>query len=97
MDLVAAATIWIMFSCFLIFPMLGVPAHLQRSAAGLLASEIVAVLVWRFGSEDCVRRPCAPLAEAGYTAASVDVPLLAVAVVALAIMHGVNNRPRAGR
>jgi hypothetical protein len=97
MHLVAAATIWSMFSCFLIFPMLDVPEHLQRSAAGLLASEIVAVLVWRFGSEECVRRPCGALAEAGYEAASVDVPLLAVAVVALAIIHGVKHRPRASR
>jgi hypothetical protein len=84
-----------MFSCFLLFPMLGLPAHMHRTAGALLVAEMVAVLVWRFGSEDCVERPCAPLAETARTAAALDVPLLAALLVALAVIHGVRHRPRA--
>jgi hypothetical protein len=94
---VVAATVWIMFSCFLLFPMLSLPAHMHRTAGALAAAEIVAVLVWRFGREDCIERPCAPLAEAGRTAASLDIPLLALVLVALAIIRGVRHRPRARR
>jgi hypothetical protein len=91
---IVVATLWIMFACLLIFPMLGMPAYLYRAACTLLAAEFVSILVWSFGSEGCTARPCAPLAEAGRTAASVDVPLLSAAVISLAIIRGVRHHKR---
>jgi hypothetical protein len=93
-EVVVVATLWSMFSCVLIFPMLGMPVYLQRAVTTLLAAEFVAMLVWSFGSEECVERPCAPLAEAGRTAAAVDVPLLSLVVIALAIIRGVRHHQR---
>jgi hypothetical protein len=93
-EIVVLATLWSMFSCLLLFPLLGMPVHLYRAATTLLAAELVAMLVWTFGSEECTERPCAPLAEAGRTVASVDVPLLSLTVVALAIIRGVRHHKR---
>ncbi len=94
MEIVVVATLWSMFSCVLIFPMLGMPAYMQRSATTLMTAEFVALLVWTFGSDECRERPCAPVAEAGRTAAAVDVPVLAVVVIALAIIRGVRHHQR---
>jgi hypothetical protein len=91
---IVVATLWTMFSCVLIFPMLGMPVYMQRAAMTLLTAEFVALLVWSFGSHGCAERPCAPLAEAGRTAAALDVPVLAVAVIALAIIRGVRHHQR---
>jgi hypothetical protein len=93
-EIVVAATLWTMFSCVLIFPMLGMPVHMQRAATTLLTAEFVALLVWTFGSDECTERPCAPLAEAGRTAAALDVPVLALVVIALAIIRGVRHHQR---
>ena len=87
--MVATATIWAMFSCFLLFPRFGLPAALHRTAATLLAGELVALAMWSYGSEGCERRPCAPVAEAGRSAAEFDIPLLALALIVLAVMFGV--------
>ena len=88
-EIVAAATIWGMFSCFLLFPQLGLPAVFHRTAITLLVTELVALAMWSYGSEGCVRRPCAPVAEAGRSAAAIDIPLLSLALVVLAVMFGV--------
>lgn len=97
MEIVVIATLWSMFSCLLLFPLLGMPVHLYRAATTLLTAELVAMLVWSFGSDECTERPCAPLAEAGRTVASVDVPLLALLVVVLAIIRGVRHHRRINR
>jgi ABC-type arginine transport system permease subunit len=96
-EIVVVATLWSMFFCVLIFPMLGMPAYMRRAVTTLMTAEFVAILVWLFGSEECVERPCAPLAEAGRTAAAVDVPLLSLGVVALAIIRGVRHHQRLNR
>jgi hypothetical protein len=96
-EVIAAATIWAMFACFLIFPLLGLPARLHRAAMTLLVAELLALATWSYGSEGCVARPCAPVAEAGRTAASLDVPLLGVALIALAMIHGVRSWRRMRR
>jgi hypothetical protein len=90
-EIVAAATIWGMFSCFLLFPRLGLPRVFQRTAMTLLAAELVALAMWSYGSEGCARRPCAPAAEAGRSAAAIDIPLLALALVVLAVLFGVRT------
>ena len=97
MEIVASATIWGLFSCWLLFPRLGLPAMLQRAAMTLLAAELLALGMWSYGSEDCVARPCAPVAELGRSAASFDVPLLAAALVALAVIRGVRVLRRSRR
>lgn len=90
-EIAATATIWSMFACFLLFPRLGLPALLHRTATALLAAELVALAMWSYGSEGCLRRPCAPAAEAGRTAAAIDIPLLAAALIVLAVMCGVRT------
>jgi hypothetical protein len=81
-ELIAPATIWCLFGLFLVFPMLGLPAALQRAVATLIVAEFAALLLHSYGS--------APLAAVGRQAASIDVPLLGVAVVLVAIMRGVS-------
>jgi hypothetical protein len=88
-EIIAAATIWGMFSCFLLFPRLGLPRLLHRTAIKLLVAELVALAMWSYGSEGCLERPCAPAAEAGRSAAAIDIPLLALALVVLAVLLGV--------
>jgi hypothetical protein len=87
-QIIAATTIWALFACFLIFPLAGLPRLMQRAAMSLLVAELIALGFWSYGSEGCDERPCALAAEAGRTAASVDVPLLAVALVLLAVYRG---------
>ena len=89
MEVAAAATIWSMFSCFLLFPRLGLPAVLHRTAMTLLTAELVALAMWSYGSEGCLQRPCAASAEAGRMAAGVDIPLLSLALLVVAGICGV--------
>jgi hypothetical protein len=95
MEVTATATIWAMFSCFLLFPLLGLPPLMRRSAVGLLVAELVALGMWSYGSEDCVERPCSAVAELGRTAAALDVPLLSAGLVLLATLSGVRSWRRA--
>jgi hypothetical protein len=87
-EVVATATIWGMFSCFLLFPRLGLRTVWHRTAMTLLVGELVALGAWSYGS------PGEPLAEAARSAAAIDIPLLAVALIALAIAHGVRAHRR---
>jgi hypothetical protein len=82
-----------MFSCFLLFPKLGLPAMWHRTAMALLVAELVALGVWSYGS------PGEPLAEAGRMAAAIVIPLLSLALVVFTVAHGViyfrrNEDPR---
>jgi hypothetical protein len=94
MELVAAATLWGLFSAWLLFPVWGVPDMLRKAAAALLTLEFVTVLAWGYGSEGCTARPCGAGAEAARTAAGLDVPILALALLVLTIAHGVRRRRR---
>ena len=94
MELTAAATLWGLFSAWLLFPQLGVPSMLRRAVAGLIWLELLAVLVWGFGSEDCIKRPCGTTAEIGRRAAALDLPLLSAAVLALTFAYGVRRARR---
>jgi membrane protein implicated in regulation of membrane protease activity len=82
-EVIATATIWSMFSCFLLFPRLGLPAVWHRTAMALLIAELLALGAWSYGG------PGAPGAEAGRTAAAIDIPLLAVALIVFAAAYGV--------
>jgi hypothetical protein len=91
-ELVAAATLYGLFSAWLLFPLFGVPRLLTTSTAVLLCLEFLAVLTWGYTREDCAHGPCGPLAEAARTAVAVDLPALSIAVVALAVAHAVRRR-----
>jgi hypothetical protein len=91
MEVTATATIWAMFSCFLLFPRLGLPPMMHRTAAALLVAELLALATWSYGSEDCLERPCAAVAETGRTAAALDVPLLSAGLIVVAMIRGVRS------
>ena len=91
MEVTATATIWAMFACFLLFPRVGLPPLMHRTAMALLVAELLALAIWSYGSEGCLERPCGAAAETGRTAAALDVPLLSAALVALAIIRGVRS------
>ena len=86
-----AATLYGLVSAWLLFPLFGVPRVLTRSAALLAWLEFLSALAWGYTSEGCARGSCSPLAEAARTAAGVDLPALSIAVVVLAIAHGIRR------
>ena len=81
-ELAAAATIWGMFACFLLFPHLGLPAVFHRTAMALLVAELLALMTWSYGSGG-------PAASAARSAAAIDIPLLSLALVVLSVVRGV--------
>lgn len=83
---IAAATIWLLFGTFLILQLTGVPAVLYRTAMALLVAEFVALMMDGLGSP--------PVAAVGHSAAMVDVPVLAAALVGVAIMRAVRRQRR---
>jgi len=80
----AALTVWILFAVWIIAPLLHLPPLIARVAAALLCTEIVALLLWSYGSEGCNEPTCAPVAQAFGIAARTDVPILAAAFVVFA-------------
>jgi hypothetical protein len=80
-EIIWASTIWGLFSCFLLFPLLGLPRRLQWAAMTLLCAELLMLLCLAYGN--------ATVSRIGRGAASLDVPLLSVALLALAIMRAV--------
>ena len=82
MELVWALTLWGLWSFWLLAQHLRAPAAVTRVGAGLLVGELVALALHSF---DCADAGCGPVGRAAGTAASVDVPLLAVVFVVLAV------------
>jgi hypothetical protein len=82
-EIAATATIWAMFSCFLLFPRLGLPAVFHRTAMTLLTAELLALMVWSYG-----RDAGGPAVDTASSAAAIDIPLLSVALVVLAVLFG---------
>jgi hypothetical protein len=80
-EIIWASTIWGLFSCFLLFPYLGLPRRLQWAAMTLLCAELLMLAMYSYGGH--------AVATVGRGAATLDVPLLSVALVALAMMRGV--------
>jgi hypothetical protein len=82
MELVWAATIWGLWSCWLLAQHMNAPAAITRVSAGLLVAELVSLAVHSF---DCAGDGCGPAGLAAGTAASLDVPVLAALFVSVAI------------
>jgi hypothetical protein len=91
----AAATVWILFSLWLIVPLLRLPRSLARVAGVLLWAELIALLVYSYGVQGCNDSTCAPAAQAAGIAAKTDVPILTLAFVAIACVR-LARRARVG-
>lgn len=78
MEIIAASTIYLLFSAFLLFPYLGLPRRLQWAAMTLLCAELAALGLYSYYRM-----------QAGRTLAEVDVPLLSLALIALGMMRAV--------
>ena len=85
--LAAALTVWVLFSVWLLVPLVSLPRSLARVAAVLLWAELAALLVHSYGTEGCDDATCAPLARAAGVAARTDVPLLTAAFIAIACVQ----------
>jgi hypothetical protein len=92
--IVVATTLWTLVSCFLIFPLAGLPAFMHRLAMTLIVAELLALAFWYYGSEGCQQRPCGDLSELGRSLATVDVPLSAAGLVGFATLQGVISHRR---
>jgi hypothetical protein len=91
MELAAGLTVWITFAAWLFLPTVDAPARFSRVAIGLCGAELVAAAVWSYGSQGCVARPCAPLAETARSAAALDIPLLTAAALVLGCAYGLRR------
>jgi hypothetical protein len=78
----AAATLWLTFALWIGGPHAGLPRPAMRVSAGLLVAELLLLMAYSYGTENCDDEPgCAPLAQAFGVAARVDVPLLAALLI----------------
>ena len=92
MELVWAATLWGLWSCWLVSQHVDVPRSVTRVSAGLLATELVMLAVHSF---DCADAGCGPAGLAAGTAASLDVPVLSALFVAVTISQAWRSAQRA--
>jgi hypothetical protein len=92
MELVWAATLWGLWSCWLVSQHVDVPRSVTRVSAGLLATELVTLAVHSFG---CGDGGCGPAGQAAGTAASLDVPVLSALFVAVTISQAWRSAHRA--
>jgi hypothetical protein len=83
--LAALATIWILFSVWLLSPHVGIAPRAARLIAYTLVAEFALLLLWSYGTDRCLERTCAPVAQAAGVAARIDLPVLALVIVAAAV------------
>jgi hypothetical protein len=88
-EIAAALTLWTCLAAWFIVPTVNGPAAIARAAMGILCLELLALLVWSYGSEGCTARPCAPAAETARTAAALDLPTLTGVLMAVLLLHGI--------
>ncbi|HEX8103186.1 MAG TPA: hypothetical protein VF533_11270 [Solirubrobacteraceae bacterium] len=90
MVVVYAATIWLLWSAFLLFPHFGLPRYMARAAMTLLCGELLALLVAFYAVPGSVAHEAARLVAG-------EVPALGVGLLAVAIWLGLRAaRARAG-
>ena len=90
--LAAAATLWMLFSVWLLCPYVGVPAQVARLVGCALGAELILLLAWSYGTETCDGSACAPLAQAAGVAATLDLPVLSVVLVAVVLRTATARR-----
>ena len=54
MEVAATFTLWTCLAAWFIVPTVRGPAVYARAAMGLLCLELLALLIWSYGSQDCV-------------------------------------------
>jgi hydrogenase/urease accessory protein HupE len=81
----ALATLWILFSVWLLGPHVGMARRAEQLVGAACAAELVLLLAWSYGTETCDDRACAPLAQAAGVAARIDLPVLSVVLVLAAL------------
>jgi hypothetical protein len=77
-EIIAASTIYGLFSSFLLFPHLGLPRRLQWAAMTLLCAELLALGLYGYYS-----------VQAGRAVATLDVPVLSAGLIAVGMMRAV--------
>ena len=85
----ATATLWAMFGLVVAGPSLGFSPFVARTAMGLLAAELCALLLASYGCEP----ECTPAADVVGTVARVDLPILSGVFVAALLASQVRRRP----
>ena len=95
MEVAAAFTVWLTFGGWLFLGTVPAPAAFGRTALALCGAELLAVLIWSVGTENCDMRPCAAVPEAARTAAALDIPALTGVALALAAAYGLCAAARA--
>jgi hypothetical protein len=75
-EIIASGTIYALFSAFLLFPYLGLHRRLQWAAMTLLCAELLALGLYSFYR-----------AAVGRTFATIDVPVLSAALIALGMIR----------
>ncbi len=73
---VGAATLWTLFSLFLMLPLLGAPRELQRAASALLVLQLVMLIGSGYGR------------GVAYVLATQDIPALTVGLLGTAVAYG---------
>jgi hypothetical protein len=92
MELVWAATLWGLWSCWLVSQHMDVPSFVTRVSAGLLAAELLMLALHSF---DCSDAGCGPAGQAAGTGAGFDVPALSALFVVVTISHAWRSAQRA--
>ncbi len=92
--LLVAATLWLLWTAFLVLPLVGAPRFALRAVSCLLGAELLALAAAGYGGESCAAPGCSALAETARAAAHQDVPVLSVVLLCILVAHGV--RARAG-
>lgn len=88
MEIIAASTIYGLFSAFLLFPYLGLPRQLQWAAMSLLTAELFALGLYSFYNS-----------QVGRALAMRDVPVLGAGLILLGMFAPIMpaRRPARGR
>ena len=91
MIVVHGATIWLLFSGYLLFHTLGLPGFMRRAAMTLLCAELVALLVVHYAPRTSVGH------DAAVALAGQDVPALGILLYGIAVAFGVRAHRRAAQ
>jgi hypothetical protein len=95
MEVAATFTLWLTFGGWLFLGTVPAPQFFGRAALGLCGAELLALVIWSAGSENCTERPCAPLPETARMAAALDIPALTGFALVLATLYGLRAAGRA--
>jgi hypothetical protein len=85
---VAASTLWGLFTMSFLLPAVGAPGGLRRTADALLAGELVALLAWSYAHDGCGSSGCGMGVSLLHDAGHEDIPALALALLVVTLLYG---------